>query len=413
MGRLDGARDGHGHSRAVRLDQVILPTWTKDAIRQDRPTVVVVGRQPGAGKTAIADLVHAALNHPGGAVRIGSDLCKTAHRRYAELLAADVRTTGVKVRPDIRGWQAAVEDYVRAQRFGAVVESDLSDPEDFRASAAAYRRVRTRLEVVALATAEAWSQLETVARFLSESIDGGGRYVSWENHDACSKGMLRTLAVIEAEHLADRTTVVRRDGTVLYDNELIDGAWRRTAADQAVAYGRSLPCSARETAAFRRELATTDERLHRDVRCEDRRLAVLRDAERAAALAEPVRRIAQPRRDAPGVDYHRLSAEEHKRVFEELIAPSYLNGIISQDDPRAAYVLGQPGAGKSKVARTVKLRCGGGPRSWRATTSRPRIRTTTNCCKTTPATRAGRSGPATGPGPPTPRHTYGASVAMS
>ncbi|NUH42863.1 zeta toxin family protein [Streptomyces samsunensis] len=332
------------------LDRVILPAWTKDAVSQDRPTVVVVGGQPGAGKTAISDLVHAALNHRGGAVRIGSDLYKMVHRRYAELLAADVRTAGVKVRPDVRGWQAAVEEYVRAQRFDAVVESALADPDDFRASAAAYRRSDTRLEVVALATAEAWSQLGTLDRFLTEP-----RYVSWENHDACAKGMLATLAVVEAEHLADRVTVVRRDGTVLYDNELVDGAWwRRTAADRTVAYERSRPWDARETAVFRRELAAADQRLHRDVQCEDRRLAVQRDAERAAALAEPVRRIAQPRRDAPGVDYHRLSAEEHKWVFEELIVPSYLSGIVRRDDPRAVYVLGQPGAGKSKVARTVK-----------------------------------------------------------
>ncbi|MFP1629880.1 zeta toxin family protein [Streptomyces sp. 5K101] len=78
------------------------------------------------------------------------------------------------------------------------------------------------------------------------------------------------------------------------------------------------------------------------------------DVERAAALAEPVRRIAQPRRRTPGVDYHRLSAEEHRWIFDELIAPSYLSGIISRDDPRAVYVLGQPGAGKLMAARMVR-----------------------------------------------------------
>ncbi|MEU7444244.1 zeta toxin family protein [Streptomyces sp. NPDC044780] len=337
------------------LERVILPAWTKGAVRQDRPIVVVVGGQPGAGKTAIADLVHAALDARGGAVRVGSDLYKAAHRRYAELLAVDVRTAGVQVRPDVRGWQAAVEEYVRTQRLDAVVESALADPGDFRASAAAYRRAGARLEVVALATPEALSQLGVLDRFLSEAVDGGGRYVSWQNHDACAKGMLRTLAVIEAEQLADRITVLRRDGTVLYDNELVDGAWRRrAAAERAVAYERSRWWTARETAVFRRELAKADQRLHREVRCEDRRLAVQRDAERAAALAEPVRRIAQPRRQAPGVDYHRLSAEEHRWIFDELIAPSYLSGTVGQDDPRAVYVLGQPGAGKLLAARMVK-----------------------------------------------------------
>ncbi|MGK5643399.1 zeta toxin family protein, partial [Streptomyces sp. URMC 126] len=86
--------------------------------------------------------------------------------------------------------------------------------EEWRTSSSAYRRAGHRVEVVAVATPEAWSQLGLVDRFLSEAITGGGRYVSWENHDACAQQMLQTLAVIETEQLADRITVVRRDSTV-------------------------------------------------------------------------------------------------------------------------------------------------------------------------------------------------------
>ncbi|MFD0396433.1 zeta toxin family protein [Streptomyces nogalater] len=207
-------------SRQV-LEQVIIPSVTKGAVHQSRPVVVVVAGQPGAGKTEIADLVQAALDRRGGAVRIGRDLYKPAHRRYAELLAADVRTAGVKVRPDTSRWQAEVEAHVRACGFDAVVESALADPQEFRASSHAYRRAGHRIEVVAVAVAEAWSQLGILDRFLADP-----RYVSWENHDTCAQQLLTTLAVVEAEHLADRVTVVRRDGTVLYDNEFADGSWR-------------------------------------------------------------------------------------------------------------------------------------------------------------------------------------------
>ncbi|MER7827006.1 zeta toxin family protein [Streptomyces sp. NPDC096097] len=337
------------------LEQEIVPTFTAGATRQPLPVVVFVAGQPGAGKTRTADLVQAALEQRGGAVRICSDLYKPVHPQYAEHLAADVRTAGVKVRPGTHRWQADLEDHVRAHAFDAVVESALADPAEFRTSATAYRQAGHRIEVVGVATAEAWSQLGIVDRFLSEAVTGGGRYVSWENHDTCARQMLVTLTVIEAEQLAERITVLRRDGTVLYDNELVDGRWRRRpAADQAVAYERSRPWSAQETAVFRRELARTDQRLHRELHCEDRRLAVQRDTERAAALAEPVRRIAQPRKSAPGVDYHRLSVEEHRWIFAELIAPSYLSGIVPREDPRAVYVLGQPGAGKSATARMVR-----------------------------------------------------------
>ncbi|MFI0990588.1 zeta toxin family protein [Streptomyces exfoliatus] len=328
-----------------------LSGWTRGAVPQEPPVVVLVAGQPGAGKTAVANLVQAALKQRGGAVRVGRDLYKRAHRDYAAALAADVRTAGAKVRPDTTGWQAAVEDHVRDRRFDAVVESALADAHEFRVSSVAYRRSGHRIEIVALATAEAWSQLGILDRFLTE----GRRYVSWENHDTCAAAMLTVLAAVEADQLADRITVVTRDGTVLYDNELVDGVWRRRpGAEKAVARGRGLPWSARETAVFHRGLAAAEVRVHRDVADEDERLAVVRDTARAAALAEPVRRIAQPRRRAPGVDYHRLSADEHRWVFDELIAPSYLSGIITRPDPRAVYVLGQPGAGKLRAARMVR-----------------------------------------------------------
>jgi hypothetical protein len=156
------------------LSRVILPAWAKGAARQSWPVVVIVGGQPGAGKTQVADLVQAVLDRRGGAVRIGSDLYKAGHQHYAELLAVDVRTAGVKVRPDTRRWQAAVEEYVRIHGFDAVVESALADPAEFRTSAAAYRQAGSRIEVVALATPQALSQLGILDRFLTEAISGAG-----------------------------------------------------------------------------------------------------------------------------------------------------------------------------------------------------------------------------------------------
>ncbi|MFE2943354.1 zeta toxin family protein [Streptomyces sp. NPDC059255] len=337
------------------LARLILPAGVKHAVRQERPVTVYVAGQPGSGKTQLADLLHAVLDLRGGAVRIGSDLYKAVHRLYAGLLAEDVRTAGVKVRSDVRRWQAAVEAYAREQRFDAVVETALADADAFRTAAAASRRVGGRIEVVALATAEALSQLGVLERFLADAAAGGGRYVSWENHDGCAKQLPQTLAVIEAERLADRITVLRRDGQLLYSNELVDGAWRRPpGAAAAVTGGRARPWTARQTALFHRDLARTDRRVHGDGLCEDRRLAVQRDAARAAALAEPVRRIAQARSTPPGVDYHRLSAEEHQWTFDELIVPSYLSRVTAQERPVVTYVLGQPGAGKWRATNLVK-----------------------------------------------------------
>lgn len=86
-----------------------------------------------------------------------------------------------------------------------------------------------------------------------------------------------------------------------------------------------------------------------------------RDAERAAALAEPLRRTAQARRAAPGTDYHRLSAEEHRWIFDELIVPDLLARITPQEQPIVVYVMGQPGAGKTGMTPMLRRTLRGRP----------------------------------------------------
>ncbi|CAL9327082.1 zeta toxin family protein [Streptomyces sp. SudanB182_2057] len=90
-------------------------------------------------------------------------------------------------------------------------------------------------------------------------------------------------------------------------------------------------------------------------------LAVRRDAERAAALAEPVRRTAQARREPPGVDYHRLSAEEHRWIFDELIVPDLLARLTPQERPIVVYVMEQPGAGRTRMTPMIRRTLRGRP----------------------------------------------------
>ncbi|MER5811429.1 zeta toxin family protein [Streptomyces sp. NPDC002033] len=53
-----------------------------------------------------------------------------------------------------------------------------------------------------------------------------------------------------------------------------------------------------------------------------------------------------------------------------------LSGIVSRQTPRAIYLTGQPGAGKSTVSQMVLRAIRRGRRTWRVTTSRCPTRTT-------------------------------------
>ncbi|MGI5532467.1 zeta toxin family protein [Streptomyces syringium] len=345
------------------LAQVIVPKVTAGAATQEHPVVVFVAGQAGSGKTLVMDLVHAALEQRGGAVRVDRDTYKTLHPHYGAFLAEDVRTAGVRVRPETYHWQAEAEAHARSRRFDVVAEEALADPAGWLATLAAYREADYRIEVVALAVPEAVSQLGVLDRYLRLAEEGRARYVGWDNHDACAAALPTALAEVEAGRLADRVVVVRRAGEVLYFNEREPGGWWRqpAGAREALLGERLRPWSAAETGAFRRQLADADRRAHDPRLPEDWALAVRRDGERAAALAEPLRRTAQARREAPGVDYHRLSAEEHRWIFDVLIAPSLLEDITPQERPVAVFVMGQPGSGKTTAAGVLRRALRGRP----------------------------------------------------
>ncbi|MGW8767840.1 zeta toxin family protein [Streptomyces sp. NPDC055815] len=338
------------HEHEEILASYILPAWTKDAVPQEQPVAVLVGGPPGSGKSIACQVLKAMLDRRGGAVLIGRDLYKSAHPAYRRLLHSDDRTAGVRVRPDVLRWQTEVEEYVRTRRFDALVEAPVVDPEQARA----YRDAGYRVEVVVVAEAEAVTQLSVLERYMAQvAEDGAGRYVSWDNHDQCVRRLPESLETIERERLADRVMVVRRDLQVLYDNQLT-GPAPTVGAHQALQAARARPWTAPETWRFRRQVTALEQQLHPAVSTPERRLTVAAGLERAAALAEPVRRIAQPLAVPPGVDYHRLSADEHRFVFDELIVPMYLSGITAHEQPVTLYVMGPQGAGKSYTARTLR-----------------------------------------------------------
>ncbi|WP_234381583.1 zeta toxin family protein [Streptomyces sp. NRRL S-1521] len=272
------------------LAKVIVPQLTPDAVVQEQPVVVFVAGQAGSGKTLVMDLVQAALDQHGGAVQVERDTYKAAHPHYRAFLAEDVRTAGVRVRPETYRWQAELEAHARAHRYDVVVEEALADPAAFMAAAAVYRRAGYRIEFVALAVPEAVSQLGVLDSYLRLAEEGRARYVSWDNHDACAQALVEVLTDIEARHLADRVVVVRRGAQVLYVNEhTADGQWSRMpGARETVLAERARKWTAAETGAFRRQLADADRRAYAPYLPADWSLAVRRNAERAAALAEPV-----------------------------------------------------------------------------------------------------------------------------
>ncbi|WP_420310416.1 zeta toxin family protein [Streptomyces sp. YS-B37] len=291
-------RDGEGgFAPAVLTEErhrdllvtTILPVVTRAATAQTSPVAVFVAGQPGVGKSTFADLVHHALAHRGGAVRIGSDDYKRAHPCYPALLAVDDRSAGVRIRPDTRRWQAEVEDYTRRHRLDAVIETALADPEEARTTVGAYRYAGHRVELAVLAVPEALSSLAVLRRYLRQvRATGAGRYVSAQNHDHCSRALPEVLRVIEAEQLANLVTVIGANG-IRYLNRLApNGSWSRPPrAAQALSAERTRPWTVTETRRFRDTVTRVGD-IARNIPGPARRTAVAQDIRHSVRWAAPL-----------------------------------------------------------------------------------------------------------------------------
>ncbi|MFI5711785.1 zeta toxin family protein [Kribbella sp. NPDC051620] len=221
-----------------------------DGTRQDRPVVVFVAGQTGAGKTSVTELATTALARRGTPVNINLDTYKPQHPRYDQLVAEDDLTAGAYTSIDGHKWMEKAEAYAIEQRFDVVMESAMRDPRDFEEPARRFRAAGYQVEVLIVAVHESQSRLGALDRYVQQQNEfGSGRFIDPQIHDACYDGVLRASDAIDDERLADRVFVVRRDAQVVYSNQLgPDGQWQRPAGTaEAVAAERNRPWSPQET----------------------------------------------------------------------------------------------------------------------------------------------------------------------
>ena len=178
----------------------------------EAPRVVLVGGQPGAGKSKAAELVRDELSRQGGYIHIDAD-------RMRERIPLGGS------RPTSQETQADAGRLVQALRTLAVEgKRNVLEEGTYRDSAAAESFLRARrgdgysVELLAVATPRAQSVLGVYKRHEDQHASQvvNPRMVEESYHDLAMAGFRDTLSRVG--HLLDRVRVVDRDGAVLYDS---------------------------------------------------------------------------------------------------------------------------------------------------------------------------------------------------
>ena len=179
----------------------------------EEPTMLLIGAQPGAGKSNVASIAKAELSQKGGYIHVDAD------RMREQIYLGGTKPTSQETQADAGKLANAVRDVATENKRNILEEGT------FRNSEAAAKFIEDRkekgynVELIAVATPREESILGIYQRHELQHQAGSNnpRFVPIEYHDEALKGFDRTLAT-QAGSL-DRVRVVERSGNVLFDSQ--------------------------------------------------------------------------------------------------------------------------------------------------------------------------------------------------
>lgn len=217
------------------------------------PQFLLLGGQPGSGKTGVLYASSRELQGQGATWTINADDFAAYHPRYANLQKSHGAAAADMVRGVTADWIAAAIEAAQERRVSVAFESTMRQPAVVRATLSGFRErgYATHAKVLAVRSMESWLG----NHYRREQLAAAGapsRIATAESHDAALRGSLNTVSMIQAERLVDRLSIVNRSNDLLYQTELLAGHW--TESMPAVECLKSLRAEPMSGAEARRHL---------------------------------------------------------------------------------------------------------------------------------------------------------------
>ncbi|WP_170873291.1 BID domain-containing T4SS effector, partial [Brucella intermedia] len=233
----------------------------------------------------------------------------------------------------------------------------MRNPYVFAMTSAKLREAGYCVEARAIAVNERLSWQGVHCRY--EGMIAGGalpRFTVRETHDAGASGMLTTLERIEKDRLADRVLIGIRNGAVIYDNRLEEGAWQMLpGAADAVKNERNRVPTREELAAFvadwKHVLARMQSRKANLVEIEAVRNTLSEDLEHFRVQSRENESIARNRALAPLIPSRGLSDLTPAEVSERARASDYVQRRRGEVEQLCLIVFGRSAAMSDALSR--------------------------------------------------------------
>jgi len=275
------------------LDQVYAERVRSQLFGDGRPSVnprlVIVGGQPGAGKTLVTLSAARELGRSGDAVAyINGDELRPLHPRYSALVAADNTTAADKTGTDVGLWVERGIREAAAGRFSSVIETTMRQPEVVRRTAEQFMKAGFEFEMRVVVVDPELSRLAIYERF-ARALGAPGALPRFTLPSYHTDALTQMPATLEAvAKLASVVRLVSRQGQELYSSRS-----SRVNPDEALADLRRQRLPEVEQQRIKQQWGAMVQRLDRDgvpamvregVRSEQTRFAALQQQGRSVPV---------------------------------------------------------------------------------------------------------------------------------
>lgn len=200
----------------------------ESTLAQERPRAVILGGQPGAGKSELAGEAVRELRQSGGAVVIDADRMREDNPHYKQLSKDDPQNAADRTQKEAGEWATRLTMTAIEKRRNVVVDGTMRNPENTRALATQLKAAGYDVEARVLAVNPETSLTRARLRFEEQmSARGTGRFVNPAQHDHAYAAISRNVAALEGEKLVDRIKIYDANQRPIYANEQAHGAWKQ------------------------------------------------------------------------------------------------------------------------------------------------------------------------------------------
>lgn len=200
--------------------QQILKSEFGSSTSNENPSIVILGGQPGCGKSGIIQLSKNDFSD-GNVVIINGDDFRGLHPKSLEIFKSHEQRYAELTDPDVREWTSRLFQEAIASKRNIIFEGTMRNDGPICKTIQQLMQEGYKVHIRVMAVSEKESILGIHQRFeVQKAHEGFGRMTPIESHNAAYTGMLHTISRIENEKLFHSLQVYNRNNDLLYENTI-------------------------------------------------------------------------------------------------------------------------------------------------------------------------------------------------